>query len=220
MGSCLRGDLRSDREVLVLGDSHAAMLNYSFDHIGKEFDFKARVISARNCVTIPGYDFQRIARRWARQPCRNQIREASHYLPTVTTIFLVGKWSIHMKSHGFRVAFNQFLEDHQEPSVYVMSQLPKFNVNISRAYRFESLGFAINPSIDFTYNEANQRIEAMVSRHSNAEILYLNKSQVFEDGLWYEQKPIHFDSHHLNEFGSKAYAKDALNHFKPLFLAK
>ncbi|OXX24979.1 acyltransferase family protein, partial [Vibrio sp. V06_P1A73T115] len=59
VGDCLRGDLDSVKEILVLGDSHAAMLNHFFDHIGKEIGFKARVITASSCVTIPGFDYNR-----------------------------------------------------------------------------------------------------------------------------------------------------------------
>ena len=39
VGDCLQGDLSSDKEVLVLGDSHAAMLNLFFDQLGKELGF-------------------------------------------------------------------------------------------------------------------------------------------------------------------------------------
>lgn len=64
VGDCLKGDLTSNKEVLVLGDSHAAMLNHFFDYLGKELGFKARIITASSCMTIPGFNYQRIA-EWA-----------------------------------------------------------------------------------------------------------------------------------------------------------
>ena len=66
IGACLKGDLTSDREVLVLGDSHATMLNHFFDYLGKELGFKARIITASSCLTISGFDYQKIA-EWAHE---------------------------------------------------------------------------------------------------------------------------------------------------------
>src|SRR5690606_33957017 len=93
---CLRGDLSSNKEVLVLGDSHAAMLNHFFDHLGKELGFKARIITASSCVTIPDFNYQRIA-EWAHKPCLSQIEEANKYLDKADTIFLAASWNWHMQ---------------------------------------------------------------------------------------------------------------------------
>jgi len=71
-GSCLRGENRGEANILVLGDSHAAMLNHFFDVAGEELGITARIITASSCVTIPGFDYQRIA-DWAQEPCRQQI---------------------------------------------------------------------------------------------------------------------------------------------------
>ena len=71
-GRCLRGGDRSNTKILVLGDSHAAMLNLFFDTAGEELGITARILTASGCVTIPGFDYQRIA-DWAQEPCRQQI---------------------------------------------------------------------------------------------------------------------------------------------------
>lgn len=46
VGDCLVGDLKSDKGLLVLVDSHAAMLNEFFDNLGRKLGFKAKGITA------------------------------------------------------------------------------------------------------------------------------------------------------------------------------
>src|SRR5690606_23830177 len=58
IGDCLKGDLTSDREVLVLGDSHAAMLNHLCDYMGNELGFKARLVAGRSRCTIADCDYK------------------------------------------------------------------------------------------------------------------------------------------------------------------
>tara|TARA_R110000850_G_scaffold12930_8_gene42707 strand:- start:9067 stop:9513 length:447 start_codon:yes stop_codon:yes gene_type:complete len=73
VGDCIRGDLVSESKILVLGDSHAAILNHFFDYLGAELGFKARIITASSCIPIPGFDYQRIA-KFAQKSRLDQIR--------------------------------------------------------------------------------------------------------------------------------------------------
>ncbi|WP_268843539.1 SGNH hydrolase domain-containing protein, partial [Vibrio anguillarum] len=92
-----------------MGDSHAAMLNHFFDHIGKEIGFKARVITASSCVTIPGFDYNRIA-EWAQQSCVAQIEQTKSYLENVELIFITASWNWHLRSEEFNRALRDFLQ--------------------------------------------------------------------------------------------------------------
>lgn len=65
IGDCIRGEHTSQRTLLMLGDSHAAQLNYFADVVGNGTHTRIRVISSSNCVVIPSFDVERIA-EWGR----------------------------------------------------------------------------------------------------------------------------------------------------------
>ncbi len=104
---CLRGDLTSKHEVLVLGDSHAAMLNKFFDYLGKELGFRARVITASSCVNIPGFDYQRLP-YWAQKLCTDQIEIARRFYDKSQFIILAGAWNYQFSSKIFRMHYHYF----------------------------------------------------------------------------------------------------------------
>lgn len=156
VGDCLRGDLDSVKEILVLGDSHAAMLNHFFDHIGKEIGFKARVITASSCVTIPGFDYNRIA-EWAQQSCVAQIEQTKSYLENVELIFITASWNWHLRSEEFNRALRDFLQNMvSQAQVYILSQVPLLNRNPQRAKRFLSLGLTPYVNINPDYLRTNE----------------------------------------------------------------
>ncbi|MBF4410220.1 acyltransferase family protein, partial [Vibrio anguillarum] len=156
VGDCLRGDLDSVKEILVLGDSHAAMLNHFFDHIGKEIGFKARVITASSCVTIPGFDYNRIA-EWAQQSCVAQIEQTKSYLENVELIFITASWNWHLRSEEFNRALRDFLQNMaSQAQVYILSQVPLLNRNPQRAKRFLSLGLTPYVNINSDYLRTNE----------------------------------------------------------------
>lgn len=97
---CLKGDLNSEKEILVLGDSHAAMLNHFFDYLGKALGFKARIITASSCVKIPRFDYPRLP-DWAQPACQRQIQEASNYIDNAGLIIVAGMWSYQFEFDSF-----------------------------------------------------------------------------------------------------------------------
>jgi hypothetical protein len=211
VGDCLRGDLSSDKEVLVLGDSHAAMLNHFFDQLGTDLGFKARIITASSCVTIPGFDFQRLP-EWAQNPCQSQIKHAQEHLSTAKVIFLAGKWSWQLESTDFQVALQAFLSEQSQLGVriYVMEQIPMLRKNPQRAHRFQSIGLT-GSRIDFapTYNQANAELQSIASSQPSIATLNFEASRFFKHAPFADGNLIYMDEHHLNEIGSKRYANVA-----------
>ncbi len=214
VGDCLKGDLNSSREVLVLGDSHAAMLNIFFDDLGKQLGFKARVITASSCVTIPEFDYHRIP-EWAQKSCIAQINEARRYIDNSKIIFLAGAWQFHTQYPTFNDPLIQFINNikpHQ--TLFVMAQVPKLSNNPQRAARLNGMGFPVNVSIDKTYLEANNNIESMLQHHENINFIRLNELHVFIKAPLFKlsdgnSRLIYFDDNHLNEVGVKYYAHEA-----------
>lgn len=210
IGDCLKGDLSSEKEVLVLGDSHAAMLNIFFDYVGKELGFKARIITASSCVTIPGFDYQRIP-GWAQKACLKQIEEAAKYLDTVDTVFLAASWNWHLESKEFKQALTEFLqEDAWEASKYIVSQEPLLNRHPFRGQRFNYLGLEVKTMINKDYLRTNQVLEELAQVSNKTSFLSLDELEIFKKAPVYKGNLIYIDEHHLNEVGVIEYAEQAV----------
>ena len=215
VGECLRGDLTSDNEVLVLGDSHAAMLNHFFEYLGKELGFKARIITASSCVTIPGFDYQWIA-EWAHQPCVEQIEAAMPYIKASKVIVLAGAWSTQIKSERFITDLEVFVNNNVGKDIKILSQVPRFNLDTSRMRRFDKIGIPSEIQLDLSYEYANKVLAKLALEYDHLEFKSLNDLEVFEKAPYYGGSIIYMDEHHINEIGASAYASDALPYFKNL----
>lgn len=216
VGDCLQGDLSSNQEVLVLGDSHAAMLHLFFDQLGKELGFKARIITASSCVTIPGFDYQRLP-EWAQKPCLAQIEQAQKYLPQADTVFLAAFWSWQLPSPAFQKALDNFLK--QETSagkqIYLIEQEPLLKENPLRAIRLKE-SIAIDPA----YLQANKDLRKIVNRHPHVDSLNFENTGIFKQVPFSNGEPIYYDAHHLNEIGVKQYASAATSTFRHILSPK
>ncbi|RRV17550.1 acyltransferase family protein [Pseudomonas saudiphocaensis] len=214
VGDCLKGDLSSDKEVLVLGDSHAAMLNLFFDQLGKDLGFKARIITASSCVTIPGFDYLRIA-EWAHKPCLAQIDQAQKYLTSAQVIFLAASWHWQLASDDFQHALSAFLAAQSQAGskIYLLEQEPLLSKNPLRALRFKALGLEPNMGIDPAYQQANASLQRLTASHSGVISLNFEASGVFAQAPFADGTPIYLDEHHLNEEGAKRYAVAARSAF-------
>ncbi|MFL1455737.1 SGNH hydrolase domain-containing protein [Marinobacter sp. GN3S48] len=212
VGDCLRGDLGSDKEVLVLGDSHAAMLNHFFDYLGQELNLKARIITAISCVTIPGFDYKRIA-EWAQQPCLDQIERAHPYIEKAQTIFIAGVWNSQTRARPFNLALEEFFNSYRDKRIVILSQVPRFNRDVSRIQRFEKLCLPSHIERDRSYQVANRELAELAKSHTNVEFKALDSLNVFDQAPSHQGNLIYIDEHHINEVGARRYVKAAVNSF-------
>lgn len=212
VGDCFKGDLNSNKEVLVLGDSHAAMLNLFFDQLGKELGFKARIITASSCVTIPGFDYHRIA-EWAQKSCLEQIELGKRYLPNTNMIFLAAFWSWQLPSTAFTQALDTFLKQQTLAGkhVYLLEQEPLLKENPLRAIRLkEQVG--VGPE----YQHANKILRKIATHHRGVTSLNFEDTNIFSQVPISDGVPIYYDAHHLNEEGVKRYASVARSQFSKI----
>ncbi|MGL5336370.1 MAG: acyltransferase family protein, partial [Enterovibrio sp.] len=211
VGKCLNGNLNSVKEILVLGDSHAAMLNHFFDNLGKKLGFKAQIITASSCVTIPGFDYQRLP-EWAQKPCQNQIAAAMPYLASSEVVFVAGSWHYQTQSSAFMAAFDVFLQETavQNKKIVVLSQVPLLTKNPLRIQRFNQLGLVSHVEFDPEYKKANKAIEAATKKYLHAKYLALDELPVFANTPFYNGQLFYYDEHHLNEISIIDYATQAL----------
>lgn len=213
VGDCLRGDLNSHKKILVLGDSHAAMLNYFFDDLGKSLSFKARVITASNCVTIPGFDYQRIS-EWAQKPCIDQIKNAEKYIEESDVIVIAGMWSYQTLSTQFNSSLKAFIQSWPNKHFLLLSQIPKLKKEPERVRRFNYIGLGNRQELDKEYITGNRQQAHLASELNNASFIKLDTLNIFNTVPVYNEDIIYLDSHHLNELGSHIYAEQARELFK------
>lgn len=222
-GDCIKGNTNSSKQILVIGDSHAAMLNHFFDQLGKELDFSARIITASSCVTIPNFDYERLP-EWAQKPCINQIEYAKSYIESANTIIIAGAWDYQTKSQNFINALNRFLSENDKKSkhIYIMPQVPKLSSNVQRILRFRSLGLPTKFERDDSYKKANLIIENLAKNTKTTQFLELSELDLFKEAPFYTDHkgittPIYFDDNHLNQLGVNYYEKQSINLFTRLF---
>jgi len=210
VGECLRGDVTADKEVLLLGDSHAAQLNHFADKMGKALGMRVRVITASSCVPLDGFDADRLS-EWARPPCESQIVAAKPYLQSADAVLLAGMWQYQAPSQQFMLALEKFMTAtaKRDLPLIVLAQIPMLTSNVQRMQRFNALGGSKAAHLEGTWQKANQTVKTMVDHFPNATFLDLTSLPLFDTPPFADGKLIYHDSHHLNEIGSKAYGEAA-----------
>ncbi|WP_330114385.1 acyltransferase family protein [Pseudomonas sp. JS3066] len=214
VGDCIHGDRDGKQPLLVLGDSHAAQLNLFFDAVGKTDKLAARIISGSSCVTIPGFDVERLP-DWAQAACRAQIQAAAPYLEQAPKIVIAAMWQYQTQSTAFLQAFEKFLQgaDARGQKVLVMAQLPMFDSNMQRMTRFDQLGLPVSRKMNDQWQAANQLVAQIVAKHPSASFLDLSADPLFEEAPYADGTLIYYDNHHLNEIGARRYAEIAAPYF-------
>ena len=87
----------------------------------------------------------------------------------------------------------------------LLAQVPMLQTDAQRAYRFKELGFKSSVQMNKDWEAANQKIELLVAKHSNAIFLNFSKLPLFRSPPFSDGTLIYRDNHHLNEVGSRRY---------------
>lgn len=217
-GHCEKGDLTSAREILVVGDSHAAMLNGFFDQLGHEEGFRATVMTASSCVPIPGFNVAKLP-EWARQPCLDQTHRVEALAAKSDILFIAGMWTYQVQDPSFALALKRFLQAVSgRLRVYVLSQVPELSMDPMRMHRFAGLGLPHHVSFSPDYLRANLAI-AEVAEQGGAQYVALDRLRVFHDAPYFDGKLLYMDKSHLNQVGVDAYAAGAKAQIHDLVIA-
>lgn len=210
VAECKRGNPAVPASVLVIGDSHAAQLNYFFDEAGAELGLAYRVITGSSCVPIPGFDVERLP-GWAQKPCRAQIDAVAQALPGMDKIVVAGMWQYQMQSPAFIKAFREFLQGATAAGkqVVVLAQIPMFDSNVLRVRRFTELGLPAPLKSNDEWKPANKMVEDMVAAMPGARFMDFSGTGIFATAPYFEGQLIYQDRHHLNEIGARQYWKYA-----------
>ncbi|HFN4048006.1 TPA: acyltransferase family protein [Pseudomonas aeruginosa] len=217
VGECKRGSVNAVPRVLVIGDSHAAQLNYFFDVVGNESGVAYRVLTGSSCVPIPAFDLERLP-RWARKPCQAQIDAVAQSMLNFDKIIVAGMWQYQMQSPAFAQAMRAFLVDtsYAGKQVVLLGQIPMFESNVQRVRRFRELGLSA-PLVSSSWQGANQLLRALAEGIPNVRFMDFSTSAFFADAPYQDGELIYQDSHHLNEVGARRYGYFASRQLQRLF---
>lgn len=206
VGECKRGAADAPASVLVIGDSHAAQLNYFFDVAGNEQGIAYRVLTGSSCVPIPGFDVQRLP-GWAQKPCRAQMTAVAQIMPQMKKLIVAGMWQYQMQSPVFVEALRDFLQSAADAGkqIVVLAQIPMFESNVQRVRRFTEIGLAAPLAFNREWSEANRQVEAIAKGIPGVQYLDFSTSSFFAAAPYQDGQLIYRDSHHLNELGARRY---------------
>jgi len=218
VGECKRGLESAPASILVIGDSHAAQLNYFLDQVGTEQGVAYRVLTASSCVPIPGFDVERLP-EYAREPCRSQIAAVQQAVEAVDKVIIAGMWQYQMPNPAFVAAFQRFLDDAvaDHKQVVVLGQVPMFRSDVQRVRRFRELGLPATLSFNEGWRVANRQVEMLAAGRPGVHYLDLSESGFFEDAPFESGELIYLDNHHLNEIGARRYGHFASEKLQRLF---
>lgn len=219
VGDCIRGDREGSGEVLMIGDSHAAQLNYFADAVGAFVHARIRVVTASSCVDIAGFDIDRIPPE-SRVACREQVERVAQYLPSAHTIILAARWDYQLPSAAFVDALKQFFRQSMERGqrVFVLAQVPSLNINLQRAVRLEALGLRQDVRANPEWRRWNDELPALVRPFPNVTLLDFTSIPLFKSVPFWQGAPIYSDSDHLNEAGSRLYGEAVKGSLGPILL--
>jgi len=218
VGECKRGLASAIPSVLVIGDSHAAQLNYFLDQAGTDQGVAYRVLSASSCVPIPGFDVERLP-EYAQQPCRSQIIAVKQILPTMDKVIIAGMWQFQMPNPAFvkalRVYLNEASAAHKQ--VVVLGQVPMFRTDVQRVRRFRELGLPATLTFNNEWKAANEQVAELTRGIPGVHYVDFSNSSFFADAPYEGGELIYQDNHHLNEIGARRYGHFAGGKIQQLF---
>ena len=215
VGDCVRGDRNGAREILLLGDSHGAHLNYFADVVGTALKLKIRVITTSSCLPVHGFDMATVP-EWARPLCTAQMGEVDRYLSSADAVVIAGKWQDRVTSAVSLAALDHFIAAAatRKLPVLVLAQVPMLSHNAQRMVRFESFGLArVQVTRDPQWAAANTRVQRQVEQHANARFLNMAEQKIFADAPFEHGVALYSDTHHLNEIGARRYGEVAIPYF-------
>ncbi|NQD76902.1 SGNH/GDSL hydrolase family protein, partial [Pseudomonas sp. CM27] len=218
VGECKRGLASVAPSVLVIGDSHAAQLNYFFDQAGSEQGIAYRVLTASSCVPIPGFDVERLP-EYAQLACREQIIAVKQALATMDKVIVAGMWQYQMPNPAFVKALQRFLDDaaSAHKQVVIMGQVPMFRSDVQRVRRFRELGLPAGLAFNEEWRVANTQVERLAAGRPGVQYVDFSRSGFFADAPYEHGELIYQDTHHLNEIGARRYGHFAGEQLKRLF---
>jgi peptidoglycan/LPS O-acetylase OafA/YrhL len=214
---CSRGATGVAPRYLLIGDSHAGMLNTFIDVVGKYEGWSADVVSASSCSPVYGLDTRLIG--LPPRPCDDIKKYLEDNVNKYDAVLFASYWALQLNMTDRQLdpeyfqkldrTLRSIARDHP---VYVFAdiQLPPSDYAL-RLVKWRKLVLAENltrPDPQET-QEANDKIRKLVESIPNAHwVDFLPEFQrAFAPDGSYMGRHVYSDSNHLNVYGSDALAK-------------
>ncbi len=206
-GQCSRGASGVAPRYLLVGDSHAAMLNAFIDVVGKREGWSADVLSVRSCSPVFGFDT-----RLSELPMRCDDLKAylKNNYKKYDAVLFASYWALQLNMTNRPFGPN-YLEELNETlrviardrPIYVFSDIQRLPIPAARLIRFRRLGLDIKRPEPLETQEANKKIRQLVESLPNVHWIDLSaEAQAFSPDGFYMGRTAYADDNHLNAYGS------------------
>lgn len=217
LDTCEQGATHSPYpSILVIGDSHAGMLNQFFDHIGQTLNLTFDIFSADSCIPIEGFDTISRLSGEALTACQAQIAAVQERLPHHQNIIVVGHWQYQFAQPKFLSVMRNWLAQQHHARIWIMTDVEKItHCHLLRRYRWQALGVIREPqACPFHQRDTdapNELLHEMIRDHTHTSMLTIPRLDAPHDAAG---RPYYLDNNHLNGYGALNYAKGAVAVFE------
>jgi peptidoglycan/LPS O-acetylase OafA/YrhL len=203
--SCVRG--QGVPQILLMGDSHAAMLNHTADAMAPLLGQSFTVMSVSSCLPLPGMGFDALSPD-AQAACVAQTALVEEAMKRHAVLVLAGKWSLHAQNTTLESSLQRFFVTAagQAQRVVVLAQIPKIHLDPRRVFRLHHLGITLEPRLDAKAEEANEAMALFVGQFPSVHWLDVTDAPMFATVPIHQGQDLYMDRHHFNEWGAQQYA--------------
>lgn len=205
--SCARG--QGVPQILLMGDSHAAMLNHTVDAMLPLLGQSFTVLSASSCLPLSGMDFDALSPD-AKASCLAQTTLVEDAMKRHAVLVLAGKWSLHTQNTTLKPSLKHFfgVAAARAQRVVVLAQIPKIHLDPRRVWRLHHLGITLVSQLDAQAEEANEAMALFVGQFPGVHWVDVTDAPLFATVPIYQGQGLYMDRHHFNEWGAQQYARD------------
>lgn len=205
-GYFLMGDKnKSDDSIVVIGDSHALVMNAFIDDVGRKNSFNFSYISTNSNVPLEGIPSESLITEYKDEydkalPISNSLIKKSKI------IIVVKQWQHRDNAFFGDVLLKLASKLNSSQKIIVVSDFPRLDVNPVRNYK------SINKPLHFKAQkiilpDIPTNVKSIIADHSNMYFLDLRNEIFFKDAPYYKDTLMYYDEYHLNKYGSINYAK-------------
>lgn len=208
--NCVRGNVLKKPQILVLGDSHTAHLNYFFDELGKLNDWSAQVVSSSSCGPVFDFNTNKLPES-ARANCLNLLNYFQKNYTHFDVIILAARWEFQLglkrnpqSDPLFEKKFINTLSEisKNRKKVFIISQIPLLSTDPVKTQKARMFGLSSPLTFDDDFRHANMTIKAIIEEHPNVhwvDIASLVESLKGSPEVF----SIYIDKNHLNQAGAR-----------------
>jgi hypothetical protein len=194
-------------QILLMGDSHAAMLNHTADAMALGFGQSFTVMSASSCLPLPGMGLDALSPD-AQASCLAQTALVEEAMVHHAVLVLAGKWSYHTTNPTLDQALERMFTKAvaKGQRVVVLAQIPKVLQDPRRLWRLKHFGISLKPRLDTKAGEANKAMAVLVGQFPGVHWLDVTDAPMFDTVPIHQGQSLYMDRHHFNEWGAQLYA--------------